>query len=132
MYFLLEFKDNALYEIIDQDESKDKLLAQLTDTRVVSSEDFLESHCMLIRKKDSTLFYYKWTIADAYSGKRAYRDLMSDYHFIKMVDGQFDVCAKLKAVTPTYFYFRSASSLELYMTNFVQGDPFDTDISDSI
>jgi hypothetical protein len=132
MYYLIELKNQPLYEVTSKAKSLDKILDKLTTTNIIVSDYFLENNFTLIKPQDiETLYYYEWSLKDVAEQKRAYVDLLSMHHFI-LVFNKWEIVAKLKKVDSKYFYFCTNGGLELYLTNFKQGDPYNSNISDSI
>ena len=121
MYYLVEFENQPLYEVIEENTDPSQLIPKLSASRIITTDSYLESYMSLIRKKDSIFYYYKWTTEDALNGKRALNDLKEMYNYL-LIFGKWDICGKLRTVTKDYFQFRIMDGTEIYLTDFVQGD----------
>jgi hypothetical protein len=124
MYSLINFENQVLYEIVDTNHILQPLLPKLSEKTIIVTEDFLEDYFTLARLTDIKFYPFLWLPEHATNGTRAVNDL-KEHQFFILIDNKWEVCAKLKKVTPQYFLFRVAEGHEIYTTTFKQGDMFE-------
>jgi hypothetical protein len=123
MYYLIEFENQPLYDIIEQSDNIESLIEKLGKSRIIVTDSFLESYFRLINFNDLEFFPSSWNINDSVLKLSDTYNLENFQNFILFYD-KWEICAKLKHIKKDHFIFQTTEGNQIIANSFKQGDTF--------